>query len=207
MEIIHALKDLGYLLKQTGNLQRARVIFEEDMQIATTYGKPISIASAFSNLSMLAEAQGDLTAAADWYNKAFTLARQVGSQEGMAVLLANLGIIAKKQGQVTQARAFLQDSLQIAWSWRYPLIMVSCLLILADIAGALEEYERLARLLGTAEAMSESLGMAQPPETIDEEVLQAARQRLGEEAWSTAFVIGRRTTPDAAVEAILRWGK
>jgi non-specific serine/threonine protein kinase len=77
-----------------------------------------------------------------------------------------------------------------------------CLQGLAAVAGARDDPRRAARLIGAAETLLESSGVplyAQVDHELSRRVADAARERLGEQAWNAARDEGRAMAFDEAV--------
>jgi DNA-binding CsgD family transcriptional regulator len=83
--------------------------------------------------------------------------------------------------------------------------LVACIVGLAGVAARVGDLAHAARLFGAAEALLDSLGATlQPGDRADQErLVAAARTRLPESDWSTAWAIGRALPLDAAIAEAL----
>ena len=70
---------------------------------------------------------------------------------------------------------------------------------MAALAAVWREWQRTARLLGTAEALRESMGLPMETETARTEAECATRTALGQEAFSTAYAEGEAMALDEAI--------
>jgi non-specific serine/threonine protein kinase len=90
------------------------------------------------------------------------LLRQLNDVWALARALHGLGLVALRRGQVTHALDLLGESLRLALERRDRAHVAECLEALAWAAGAREQPERAARLLGAAEALRRQVGLLRP---------------------------------------------
>jgi hypothetical protein len=113
---------------------------------------------------------------------------------------SNLAEVARRQGDIAAARSYAERALQPVRELGYTIWAVSCLQVLAWVAGRMGNGERSARLLGGSAAEAERqgiIGYREKPEYLA--VQSSILALLGEEGCEAAFAAGRALS---LVEAI-----
>ncbi len=127
--------------------------------------------------------------------------RPVGDPEGLAWALILRGLAAWRMSDRVGAAGSLRESLRGFQSLGHLWGLSACLFLAGQLAGARGEHERAVSLLGAAEALRESIGVALLPSAtawLDASVAQA-RTALGTATFDRAWQAGRSMTPDVAV--------
>ena len=106
------------------------------------------------------------------------------------------------------AEHYLREALADAHEIRAWMDAAYCVQALAASAGERDEQQRAARMLGAADAMLETAGprfraMATDDHELHQHAVSAAREQLGERAWTAAWEVGRAMTFDEAVASAL----
>ncbi len=102
-----------------------------------------------------------------------------------------------------QQSTLYEESLAFAQKLAIKTYTASCLEGLADVFVAQREAARAARLWGAAEALREAMGTPIPPvyRADYERSVAAARTKLGEQAFASAWAEGRTMTPEQVLAA------
>ncbi len=105
-------------------------------------------------------------------------------------------------GEHERAGQYFRDALVVTFEVADRTNAANCMQGLAAVAGARGEPRRAARLLGAAEVLLESAGVpvyAQVDLDLRQRVADAAREELGDQAWSVAHDEGRAMSFGEAV--------
>lgn len=121
---------LGMAHAQQGNLDQARVFFEQSLKFREQAGDLVGVASLHNNLGYLAYLQGDIQAAIESYRRSLSVCRQIGYRYVMAAASNNLGQAYQVSGDYQQAIAYYRQSLQIRRE-------------MGDLAGIASTYDNL----------------------------------------------------------------
>jgi len=203
--IAATLGSLGTVAYIQGDYVGARALNEEGLTIMRQLGSPLGIANAFSSLGSVAYIQGDYAAARALYEESLTIMRQLGSPLGIANAFGNLGSVTSAQGDYAGARALHEQNLTIVRQLGDRRGISTCLEGMAVAALGQSQPGRVARLVGAASALRESIGSALSAverERMDT-ALASACEALGEAAFAAAWDAGRAMTLEQAVEYAL----
>jgi DNA-binding CsgD family transcriptional regulator len=123
----------------------------------------------------------------------------------MAGCLMILGLAVQRRGEPERAKALLKQSLAMDGEMGYKADIAENLEGLAEAAGAQGEDVRAARLWGAAGALREAIGRPwwSTERLLHEPQLVAARSRMDEATWDTAFAEGKAMGLERAVEYAL----
>jgi non-specific serine/threonine protein kinase len=168
-------------------------------------GDDAGLAHCQTHLGALAGARGDLDAASEWLDQALGLAHR--RDDGWLLARATLthGSLLAHWGHGARAAGHLQASLRASRAIRDTWAIAVAIELLALVAIGERRLERAARLLGVAEALWEAAPPAFTPEwaASRERTRAAARDGLGEPAFTKAVSGGRALTLDAAIRLAL----
>ena len=141
-------------------------------------------------LGHLDRLEGNFQAARDHGDQALDSARRLGSrwlQAGAEQLLARLALAADK---TSDAERYVRDALVRLQEKGLVLAIPECLDILAAIAAAQENFDHAARLLGTAAASRQRLGIARFEREFWASVEYSTRNALGGDRYHNAYTEG-----------------
>ncbi|MBV9231360.1 MAG: tetratricopeptide repeat protein [Chloroflexi bacterium] len=183
-----------------GDLAVVQSKIEEGLALARELDSKEGMANFLSLSGWVTLNQGDAVRARMLLEESMILYRQVGAKQGIAMSLSLLGKIVASQRDYTAACAFYQESLTLYREMGDKQNMPSCLEGLASVVAAQETLVWAARLWGTAEALREAVGRPLPPvdRALYDASVAAARTRLGEKAFTSAWDEGRTMTPEQA---------
>ncbi|HLK57591.1 MAG TPA: tetratricopeptide repeat protein [Chthonomonadaceae bacterium] len=199
--IATSLGNLGNVSKDQGDYASARSLYEEALSLSRELGHRAWEANNLDNLGQMAYEQGDYTLARSLHEQSLGIRRELGDKRGIANSLNNLGQMACDQGDYASAQALYEESLgirrELGDRWGIALSLDA----FASLALKEKGGERAVRLWGVASTLREEIGSPLPPNDLEkqERELAAARETLGEDAFSTAWEEGRAMTIEQAI--------
>jgi predicted ATPase len=204
-----ALIAMGQAVGQLGDQARAAALLEEALVLARSLHDPFLIAFVLDNLAGLALLRGDAETATRLITEARALPLRPGEAWGEPYSLSLLAEIARRQGDYRQAIAHQRAAIAIANRRGDRIFVRGCLIAIGNIAAFRGDGERAARLLGAAERLGEAVGSWShlSARSGDQQAIQAAREALGEEAFTAAWAAGRTLSLDQAVSEALAFAE
>jgi predicted ATPase/DNA-binding SARP family transcriptional activator len=204
--IAASLNNLGFMASYQGDYTSAQVYHKESLIIRREIGDRNGTAFSLGNLGFVASYQGDYASARAYHEESLGIQREIGDRRGIAYSLGGLGIVAFCQGDYASARAYHEESLIIRreigdrWGMAYSLEAF------AEMVGSTGKAEQAAVLWGAAEALREKIGAPLPSDErqTNERSVAAAREALGDEAFTTAWATGRAMTLEEAIALALK---
>jgi enamine deaminase RidA (YjgF/YER057c/UK114 family) len=115
--------------------------------------------------------------------------RSLGDQRAAIFLAGNIGLEALFSGDHERARAAFEEQVRLCAGQEEEALAAEGLGGLAAVAAVEGDLERAARLLGAAEATG-AVGDADVIERLEQDFLAAARERLADAEWSSAYAAG-----------------
>ncbi len=180
------LLNLGGVVMTRRDNERARVLFEEAMQLARRHGRLAHLAIALNNLALIALIEDDFESAAALFEECLGIAREIGVKELEGVALGGLAETAFQRGDLGGAGEWftLSFPLNLELGFR-ERIAVGCL-VLAELATTTGEWNSAARLFGAAEALRHAVGASLDPLHVDRHtrVRAALRNHFDEQEFS-----------------------
>ena len=202
------LNALGMVANVKGDNARAVTLFEEALTASREAGDAAGVARCLGNMSYAVLLLGDHERAMTLAEEALARSREQGNTLFTFVALHNLGLAAREQGDHERAKAALKEAL-LGWdAIGDNLGVIETLEVLAGLAGMLKEDRRAARLWGAVLAWREATGahLSDAERALHEPYLDAARSRLGEEAWEEGLAEGRAMKLERAMAYALEEG-
>jgi predicted ATPase/DNA-binding SARP family transcriptional activator len=202
-----ALTHGGVFWHRTGDVEGARTIWEEALELNRELGDAQEVGRALGELGSVALAKGILDEAAAYYGEAARLFDgPEGSQSRLAIVLANLGVIASMRGDHAESARRAQEAAELQRQLRDDDSLAVSLhnlgrarLMLDEREGArasiAESYE-LARAIGYVEVLAYCLAAAAELALADGDLETAARL-LGTSR-ATFAAIGAEVAPEEA---------
>jgi non-specific serine/threonine protein kinase len=190
----HALGIKGMAALQLGELDRAARDLEKSLGMFRRQGDDWGAAQILTQMTVAPLRRGDYPRAAAYAEEALELTRGTGDRQAGNIALYVLAQIALASGEHELAARYFRDALTLSFEVWDRTNVAYCLQGLAAVAEALGEPRRAMRLLGAAEALLEATGTylyAHMDHELHRRVADAARERLGEQAWTTARDEGR----------------
>lgn len=195
-----ALATLGNLLRAQGQFERASALYGESLALHRALGDRRGVAALLNNLGAVAADQQDHARAAARYRESLAICQAMGDPRGFALTLTNLAVAARQQGDLAEAARLLARALPRRRELGDRPGIAVCLEELA-LAAAAHQPERMARLLGAAEAVREAAGVRLPPHQQQrlERLAAAAQGRTEVDRACLAWQTGLQMTLDEAI--------
>jgi len=203
--MIAVLGNLGALALMEQDAERAVALHQEALTLARRLDDFNGVTRGLINLAGALYAHDDFATAKPLYEEALGRCRDTGDRYAEAVVLYDLGKIAEGSDDLDLAATHFAESLALFQEARNLPGVAACLERIGTLAEKREEDARAVTLYGAAETIRTATGAAREP--VDngeyERSLGAARARLGEDAFATAWAVGAAlSTDDAVAEAL-----
>jgi non-specific serine/threonine protein kinase len=198
---------LSFAALQLGELDRAERVLKEALEGFWEYEDEWGSAHSLNHLAVASLRRDDYPRAAGYAEKALADTRRSGDRLGANVALHLLAQAALKSDEHRRAARYFREALMPASEAADKTNSAYCIQGLAAVAEAQDEPRRAARLLGAAEALLEAAGVpvyVTTDHNLHQRVAGAAREKLGEKAWTAARDEGWAMTTEQAVEYALR---
>lgn len=201
-----ALARLGSAISNQGDYAAAKSVLEESIALASAAGDRWGLAFALGQFAATVRVLGDLETARDLYEESAAICQETGDQYVFSITLIGLARVAREQGDHHESAVTWHRALVASGSFGDHWLLPRAVAGVAGAAVLAREPERAAVLFGFAEASRESNGTREMPvwqATVDRDVA-AAREALGDEAFSVAWAKGRAMTMEQAMGFALR---
>jgi predicted ATPase/DNA-binding CsgD family transcriptional regulator len=164
-------------------------------------GDKVGSAVALARLAIVAHEQGNLAQAVTLCEQSLTLQSETGDQWTAAYARHTLGEVSHDRGDDRRAADHYRESLAIWRELGERFYIAMSFIGLAGVAAEGGQAEHAARLLCTAEALTEAVGAPVRPRDrrLRERAVAAARARLGERAFAAAWDEGRAMPLEQAI--------
>jgi len=188
-----ALWLLAQAVLNQGEAARARALLEESLVLCHQVSDPRGIPNALLVLGQVALVQGEYAATRRLLEESLALFREIGDRQGIAWGLQELGRLAFTQGDMATARSRYEEGLTLLRTFSHPWLIAHSLAGLAEVVAAQGQLAWAARLWGAAQSQLQSIGAVLLPlmRPNDERSVVAARIKLGEQAFASAWAEGR----------------
>jgi non-specific serine/threonine protein kinase len=199
------LHDLGTIVLEEGDYDRARALFEEALAIAKEHGNRTDVVFHLSGLGHVAKRRGDHEAAQSLYEESHEIAKGLGYQRMAAFTLQYLADLAFTSGDLARTASLYRDALGYFGPARDKLGIARCLEGLAKAAALTGQFERTSRLAGAAEELRHAMRSPIPPSEVADYdwAVHRARTGLGDDEFELARSDGRRELLEEAVRYAL----
>ncbi|HLK61182.1 MAG TPA: tetratricopeptide repeat protein, partial [Chthonomonadaceae bacterium] len=199
--IAWSLNDLGSIANTQGDYGLARTYHEESLALRREIGDRGGIAYSLLNLGNADYFQGNYVSARSYYEESLGTLREIGDRKGIAQLLYNLGAVAFDQGDYGSARTYHEESLALRREIGDQSGIAQSLEAFAGFAVHIGKWEAAASLWGAAEALREQIRSPQAPgeQADNDRKVAAARETLGEEAFTRVWEKGKEMTIETAI--------
>jgi tetratricopeptide (TPR) repeat protein len=183
-----------------GDYEGAQRLYEEARTAFREIGDLGWSAFAAHDLAVCAVGLGDLPAASAYLEQALEFQRQGESSWAVGLTLGYQGFLAALDGDVAVAAAKLEESGEIWLEYGCTEKLTDWLMRIATLQPHIGRSEALARLVGSAESIRDSLGTIWelPDRTFYEQAISSLREALGEEAYQAARSSGYKLELDQA---------
>ncbi len=109
-----ALDGLGWIAEPQGDYERARVAYEESLELYRSSNDTRGVANVLGDLGSLALDRGDYEEATSLLEESLTLHRELGSKEDVIGILDSLGVLASAKGDREQSISFFSEALALS---------------------------------------------------------------------------------------------
>jgi non-specific serine/threonine protein kinase len=202
-----ALIGAGLVAVGQGHPERGNPLLQEGTDLFLDMGERWYASVTLSFLAVGRFGQGDLTRAKQLAEQALALAREIGDPHTTSIACHAGVAVAQAERDHERARRLLQEGLVLAAEAGNETNVAYSLEGLAAAAALGGNLARATRLWGAAEALLEKIEAAAyiyaPDPSAYQARVRAARARLDEAAWQTAWTEGRAMTPERAIEYAL----
>ena len=204
----YALEMVGFAALRLGEFDRAARILEEALEGFREQEDAYGSALILTHLAVVPLRRGEYQRAAGYAEEALALTRLTGDRLAANIALHVLAQAAWALGEYERTVAYFREALVLASEAADKTSSAYCMQGLAAVAGTRGQPRRVARLLGAVEALVKAAGIPLYVATADHDLHQraasAARERLGEKEWSSAWDEGQAMTTEQAVEYALK---
>jgi non-specific serine/threonine protein kinase len=201
--IAWALSNASIAAIGLGQHQQAINLIEESVDLFFEVGEKWGASIQFCFLAVAWRDRGDHGRAKPLAERGLALSREVGERQGISSVLYTLATLAQAERDHERAKDLFEEGLKLSAELRNEADVAHFLEGLASTAEAEGRIERAACLWGAEEALLGNIEPAVytyvPDRSLHRSRVDAARSRLGEEAFEAAWSEGRAMTPEQAV--------
>jgi predicted ATPase len=200
-----ALLNLGIAVYRGGDRTVGRKHLEEALALNRARGDRHATLHALINLGYDSTLRGDLSEADTMFEEVLATARGLGMKVFVAYALQNLATVSILRGDHGRAAIQLRETMVLGRELGDRYLLVFVLADLAKLEVARGRPAQAARLGGAVAALQGPLGITMAPEENRdrEQVLERAREQLGEEGFHRAWEGGQALNLDEAVAEAL----
>jgi predicted ATPase/DNA-binding NarL/FixJ family response regulator len=199
----YALSNAGFAANGQGQHRRAITLIEESVDLFLEEGEEWGAAIELGFLAVSWRDQGDHGRAKSLAERGLALSRQVGERQAISAALYTLATLAQAERDQERARDLLEEGLELSAELGNDADVAHCFDGLAAVAAAEGMMVRAASLWGAEEALLERMEAAVytyvPDRSLHRSQVEAARARLGEEAFEAAWAEGRSLSIEQAI--------
>ncbi len=200
-----ALNNLGVQEKESGNVDKARGLYEASIAIAREIGETHLVIQALHNLAQIQRVQGESAAARQSMEEVLALAKEHAMSWPLPIMLAALGLIATDLGEYDRAMTLFHESLALALAKGDRGSVVDGIESLARLAAVTGQPRPSIRLFAAGEALREELINPLPPieGAYREPIMGKLRETVGERGFAAAWAAGRTLSQEEALAEAL----
>jgi tetratricopeptide (TPR) repeat protein len=208
---------LGFVKLCLGNYQGASDLINESLDPLRRMDKE-GYAWSLNYLGIIARCSKDYGLATQLLEDSLSLFRDLNQKQYASYSLCELGIVATRVGNLTRADTLLKDGVKLSYAANDRSATAKLLEAMAAMLVERGQFDRAARLLGSAAALRKAIeAPIEPFELTDHERLVGAiRDALGEARFGTTWTEGEampleevislalsEVTPNVSVPAVV----
>ena len=199
--IAFALNALSALISDRGDYERAEALWEESLALGRKLGDRQRVRAVLINMGYVTAARGDFERAGALLEEGLAMSRESKDPYTNTTALLGLGIVETRRGDHGRAKTLLEEGLVLSRKLGSMVNAAEILETLAEMAGALGDGTRAARLWGAADTLREVTGSPWAPQErrLHEPYLAAVRSGVDEAVWRAAWEEGRAMTLEDAI--------
>jgi predicted ATPase/class 3 adenylate cyclase len=203
-----SLGNLANVESDRGSYERAKDLYEEGLSLSRDLGGAELLGAYLISLGDEYLLEGNPERATELNEEAVGLYRKCRRSSLLQAALDNLGWSALIEGDHQRSENLFVESLVLCKDLGDKLVGSESMEGLACASGVGGEPERAARLFGAAEALRDAAGYQQATRaySLREPYLAAARSRVDEASWTTAWEEGRSMAFEEAIAYAAREG-
>jgi predicted ATPase/class 3 adenylate cyclase len=187
-----------------GELDRARVIYEEALVLARSVDDGWLLSAALNNLGGIYVREGSYEKARELFAESLAIGEARGDVDRRARELSALGLVAQKLGDLTGSRDYYRQSLTVAAELGLVQTELGAIWGLASYEADSGDAVIGARLLGWVIERHTDLGGSEWRDELDVET--SLRDRLGPERLTSELAAGAQLERDDAIALALAQG-
>jgi predicted ATPase/DNA-binding CsgD family transcriptional regulator/TPR repeat protein len=174
---------------------------EEALKLFTEVSDKDGIAACYHLLGQVTLLQGEVTQARSQLEKSLELHKELGHLPGIAWSLCALAKVSLAEKDYEAAHTLYKESMARARELDDKELLISGLEGIAEVVATQNDLVWATQLWGAAESLREGIGDPLSPveQAAYERAITLARSRLGEHAFTVAWVQGRTMTPEQAL--------
>jgi tetratricopeptide (TPR) repeat protein len=161
--VAQAHLNLGSIGVELGDLESAEAEYGAALDGFTSIGDKSGVAITKVNLANLARAKGEYARATKLALEGFKEKKEVGDERGMAYALMYLADAEHEQAHLAKASSHYRESLRLHSEIHHLPGVAECLEHMGWLEASSERWERALTMLGVAEQLRDSMGMALSP--------------------------------------------
>ena len=100
------LNDIGTLVKKQGDLDGALDYFNQALEISTSGGDSLQIASSLNNMGIVSDVKGDYDEAMRLFSKSASINTSLGNLNALTYNLDNMGMVSSRLEQWSEAESY-----------------------------------------------------------------------------------------------------
>ena len=196
-----ALTVLGHVALGRGDFDTARSLFGRSLRLAEQHADTTDAGVATHNLGSVAYVEGDLEAAERLYGEARSRYRAKADAYGVALSELYIGLVSIDAGRPKEAADCLGRALETFREMRFRQYATQCLEGIAAVVHARGDVREAVRLLASASALRERIGIAPSVAAgMRERELAATLAELGDDDFAAAWADGLARAEDEALD-------
>jgi len=203
VQLGHALRFLSAHHERRGELDLARGLAEDSVNLFRSVSDRFGLAMSLARLGVTAIGQLDYPAGQAALDESTRICREIGDSLALAIALRHRGIGQLRRGELAPAAASLSEALVLLRDQQDRLLTVQCLETLAAVLAGSGGHFRAARIFGALQAQREALGLSVIYREDHDRAVAIARAGLGPRAFGAAWAAGRALTLEEAAELAL----
>lgn len=199
--MVRALWGLGGVLADQGELQRARVLYDEGLALAQELGFKAAIAEFLNSMGEVNRLAKDYAQAAVHYAQSIQLFHALGDKESMSLALNNVGHVALNQHDIVKAAAHFAECLTLGQAQGFNRRVTDALAGLAAVAVAQGQTLSAVHLLSAVGALQKAISYqfdAADQLTYDQRHAMV-RAQLDSATFEAAWAAGQMLPLDQAI--------
>jgi predicted ATPase len=200
-----ALRELAVVASYRGEFDQAVTLCEESLAFRRRIGDRGGIVGALATIARVELLRRDYPRAVALFEEALALCREIGPTQLYANVLVDAGSAYTGLGELVQALACQRESLTFSRGTGARFGVSTCLVAIAVTLYRMGELQRATRLVGAAERLRDELNAPMPPayRPGHDGLVRRLREKLGEERFVAAWLVGRSLPFDDAIAEAL----